>query len=596
MRRTAPRKRGAWIRSNPELIFAFWSVLWTLVVYWRAIFNPFSAYDDLKNVVNNAELSSWSGIIYYLHTSVTFVGDLRGSGQSYFRPLFWMSLALDRSLWGLSPFAFHLTNLALHWLNGFLLFTLLKKLRVSRAIAGCTALVWLALPINSEVVAWISARAYLLAALFILAGAVLAQLYLEKQRPVFLVGYAFAALCAMFSYEGGILLLPLVVLIAYVMERPRARSALALYCVTFTAIALFFVVTHLVGPAGQYRKPASIAPFGIFFFKYLAWLVLPIHMSMERSTNTPADNLSALAIAAWVAVLCLFSAVIFLWRRWPMIAAALAWISIALFPFCGLVPIYQGMAERFLYFASMGLAFLVAALCFSIPAQARPIAMTIVAAWILWGAWRLHARLIDWSDPILLYQSSLQASPNSTKLLYNVGAVSEKRGDLAQAELSYRSALRLQPELEQALSGLANVRLRSNAPKEAAELYKRALSIKPDDALAASNYAASLQELGDLPGAAAQYRRAIALAPPKDDAAYCGLGVLLFQEGDLAGASTQFQQAEKIDPQDPTAFYDLGSVYVKSEKPDAAANQFRKVLELKPGDADSIAALQALGF
>src|SRR5580698_6625689 len=257
MRRTAPRKRGAWIRSNPELVFAFWIVLWTLVVYRRAIFNPFSAYDDLKNVVNNAELSSWSGIIYYLHTSVTFVGDLRGSGQSYFRPLFWMSLALDRSLWGLSPFAFHLTNLALHWLNGFLLFTLLKKLRVSRAIAGCTALVWLALPINSEVVAWISARAYLLAALFILAGAVLAQLYLEKQRPVFLVGYAFAALCAMFSYEGGILLLPLVVLIAYVMERPRARSALALYCVTFTAIALFFVVTHLVGPAGQYRKPPA---------------------------------------------------------------------------------------------------------------------------------------------------------------------------------------------------------------------------------------------------------------------------------------------------------------------------------------------------
>ena len=108
--------------------------------------------------------------------------------------------------------------------------------------------------------------------------------------------------------------------------------------------------------------------------------------------------------------------------------------------------------------------------------------------------------------------------------------------------------------------------------------------------------AASLQELGDFPNAIAQYRRAIALAPPKDDVAYCGLGVLLFQEGDLAGASTQFQQAEKIDPQDPTAFYDLGSVYVKSEKPDAAANQFRKVLELKPGDADTLAALQALGF
>jgi tetratricopeptide (TPR) repeat protein len=595
MRRTPPQKRGTWIRSNQVLVFSVLSAIWILLVYWRAIFNPFSSYDDLRNIVNNIGLSSWSGITYYLQTKVSFVGDLRGSGQSYYRPLFWISFALDRKLGGLSPLAFHLTNVVLHWLNGFLLFAVLKRARVSHEVAACTVIVWLALPINSEAVAWISARAYLLAAFFILVGAVLTQLILEKQRPILFGGYAIAALGAMFSHEAGILLLPLIVLIAYAMKKPLARSALAVYGITITAIALYFTITHVIGPSGQYRQPVAVAPFGIFFFKYLAWLVLPIHMSMERSTNTPIDKVTTQAIMAWVAVLGIFAAAIAMRRTRPMIAAALAWTSIGLFPFCGLVPIYQGMAERFLYFASMGLAFLVAALCFTVPPQARSIALSIVAVWTLWGAWRLHQRLIDWSDPILLYQSSLEASPRSTRLLYNVGALSEQQGDLARAEQSYRSALGLEPDSEQAISGLANVRLRENAPKEAAELYERALSIRPDDAPAVTNYAVSLQELGDFPNAIAQYRRAIALAPPKDDVAYCGLGVLLFQEGDLVGASVQFLKAQKINPLDPTSYYDLGSVYGKSGRPDAAANQFRKALELNPGDVDTITALNALG-
>lgn len=169
---------------------------------------------------------------------------------------------------------------------------------------------------------------------------------------------------------------------------------------------------------------------------------------------------------------------------------------------------------------------MVAALCCRIPAEVRSCALTIVAIWVLWGAWRVHRQLVDRSDPIQLYQSSLEASPRSAKLLYNLGAVSEQRGDLSRAELSYQSVLDLQRNFEQAIACLANIRLRTNAPKEAAKLYQGALSAKPDDAGVVTNYAASLQELGDLADAAAQYRRVIALAPTTDDA-YCGLGAVL---------------------------------------------------------------------
>lgn len=590
MLRAASQRRITWIRSNAVLVLFVFSGIWTLILYWRAIFNPFSSYDDLTNIVSNSGLSSWHGIVYYLRANVSFVGDLRGSGESYYRPLFWISLALDRMLWGTSPVAFHLTNLALHWLDGCLLFTLLKRVRVPIEVAACTVLLWLTLPINSEAVAWISARAYLLVALFLLLSALLAQFFLETKRTIAIGAYALTALSALLCHEAGILLLPLTFLVAYAMKKPATRSALALYAAAIADGAIYFGIRHLIGTSGQYRQPATVVPFGIFFFRYLGWLLLPVHMSVERSTNTPPDTLSVQALVAWVGILGIVTAVILMRREWPVIAAGLAWTAIALLPFCGLVPIYQGMAERFLYFASMGLALLVAALCFYIPAQARSVVLTIVAVWVLWGAWRMHRRLLDWSDPILLYQSSLKASPRSTKLLYNLGAVSEQRGDLVKAELSYQSVLRLQPNFEPAVAGLANIRLRTNAPKEAAELYQKALSIRPGDAGSITNYAASLQELGDLPDAAAQYRRAIALVPTTDDA-YCGLGVVLFRTGNLLGATMQFIKAQRMNPLDPVPYYDLGSVYEKFGRLNAAADSYRKALEVKPNDSDAMAAL-----
>jgi protein O-mannosyl-transferase len=590
---TTSRPGTAWIRSHPVPTFLIFSAIWVLLLYWRALFNPFASYDDLTNIVSNPRLASWHGILYYLRTNVSFVNDLRGSGESYYRPLYWVSLALDHKLWGANPLAFHLTSMALFWLDGCLFFTLLRKLRMPLAVAACTVLLWEALPINSEAVAWISARAYLLAAFFVLLNALLAQRFLEKRDAFTFTGYALSAMCALLSHEAGIFVLPLTMMVAYLAGAFRTRSGLALYTTAAAASAFYFGLRRHLGTSGSYKQPPHIAPFGIVFFKYLSWLVLPVKMSIERSTNTPPDKLSFVAVIAWAGFLAICAAVIAMRRKWPMIATALAWTSISLVPFCGLVPTYQGMAERFLCFASMGLAFLVAALCYSIPPQVRILCLSIVSVWILWGAVRLNRRLVDWSDPILLYQSSLEGSPHSTKLLYNVGAVSEQRGDLAKAERYYHEVLRLQPAFEKAIAGLANVRLKSNDPKDAAQLYRTALSVSPDDVGAVDNYAASLQELGQLDSAAAEYRRAIALAPTNDDG-YCGLGVVLYQEGNALGAVVQFLKAKRIDPSDPTPYYDLGAVYEKFGRLTAAADSYAKALELKPGDPDSEAALLRL--
>jgi protein O-mannosyl-transferase len=344
-----PSVRGpeSWIRSHERVSFLVLSAAWVLLLYWKALWNPFSSYDDLTMIVNNPGLGTWRGVYHYLHSNVSFVGDLRGSGESYYRPLFWISLALDSKLWGSNPFGFHLTGLLLHWINGFLLFFLLRRVRVPLEVAGGTAFVWLALPINSEVVAWIAARAYCLAAFFILLSALAAVRFLETGRTFLVPVYALAVFCALLSHEAGILAFPLTMMVAYALTKLNARPAVVLYCAAVAAGLATFGLSHIAGARSLYHQSGSLIPFGAFYLKYLGWLTLPIHMSIERSSNTPPNNLSLPAILAWGGMAGMFVIAFVTRRRQPLIAVGLLWIWIALAPFCGLVPIYQGMAGRY---------------------------------------------------------------------------------------------------------------------------------------------------------------------------------------------------------------------------------------------------------
>ena len=336
---------------------------------------------------------------------------------------------------GANPVPFHLTSVVLHWLDGCLLFTLLRKVRFSIAVAAGTVLMWKALPINSEIVAWISARAYLLAAFFVLLSALLAHRFLEKKDTITFAGCVLSAVCALLCHEAGILALPLVVLIAYAMRQPGTRSALALYSAT-AACVLYFGIRHLIGTSDKYRQSAAVAPFGIFFFKYLSWLVLPVKISIERFIHTPPTSYPCrLLPRRLLRYLC---------RRGvdaPQMAHDCG---------CSRLDIYLPLAllrpgadlsrhgRTLFVFRIDG---------FSLPCGG-PVLQHSTADSFAWpehrcyldtlGAARLNRRLIDWSDPMLLYQSSLKGSPHSSKLLYNVGALSEQRGDLAMSSVLTR--------------------------------------------------------------------------------------------------------------------------------------------------------------
>jgi protein O-mannosyl-transferase len=581
-----------WCRSRPVIAYVLASLLWVTLLYAQAITTGFSSYDDAPQITQNPALSSLSGTLKYFRTRVSFASDLRGSGESFYRPIFWLSLATDKKLWGLNPVAFHLTNLLLHWMSGLFLFLLLRRLHIPSLSSALTSLLWLSLPINCEAVAWISGRPYCLAACFLLLGMLLAERYLSRPAVKYLVGFCLAAACALFSHEEGVLIISLTLLLIIAKHKVKSRAAIMLNSASIITTLLYFWARHAAS-ATEVAAKGALAPFGLFFWKYLGWMVLPIHMSMERSTDTPSAGWSGHALAAWLCLALAFAGVIVLQRKVPRSLIGFAWMGIGLFPFCGIVFIYQGMAERYTYIASAGLALAVVIIAKEVQGRLRPLMYGLIATWVLWGVYRLETRIPDWSDAAQLYTHSLQATPRSPKLHYNLGAVLEERKEFAPARLEYKAALDLQPNYEPAVAGLGNVYLNLGSADQASEMFEKALELKPDDVKVVTNYGTALQSLGEIDAAKTQYQRAISLAPDNDDA-YCDLGALFFRSGDLRAAIVEFNLAAKTDPGDPVPLFNLAAIFQSSGRPDLAIKLYERALQLNPGDPDTISALRSL--
>jgi protein O-mannosyl-transferase len=540
------------LSAHPVLCFAVVSAFWILLLYHRALTAPF-AYDDLTIVQKNPALRSWSGTLRYFAVSASFSADFLGVSGSYYRPLTWLSFALDRRLWGLEAAGFHFTNLALTWLNAILAFVLLKRLGVSLALAMLAPLVWLGLPVNSEAVIWISARCYSLSVFFLLTTLLLARSYLIKNRLSVAIAYFCASLASLLSHETGLLIVPLTVLLAFAQNKLASvsRRLLHLLLAGFGADAIYFLLKHLASRGLPSSFSLSLYSAATEFFQYLAWMLLPLGMSIERSTDTPPNTLTSSAVIAWIAFGALCGGLIVVQKKFPELAGGWCWMTLALLPFC-LIALYQGMGERYTYLASLGLAFAVVGTILRSKKRARSAAGLVAVAWVLWGAWCLEARAADWSNEAQLYRSSLETTPRSWVLLLNLG----------------------------------NAYLQNAQYDAAKEAYQRALTVNPKAVKAAINLAASLQMLGDLAGAEKEYQYALSLAPSQGDI-YTNLGSVVFGEGKTAYAEQLLKRAVSLNAYDATAYFDLAVLYQRSGRYPQAAEMFEKTLALNPEYPDA---------
>ena len=420
----------------------------------------------------------WDDRLTALHAAAHPAAALTERTGSYYRPLVMLSFALDARLWGGAAAGFHFTNVACHVAVAALVGTLAAAVRLGAGPALASALVFVAHPVQTEAVTYVSGRTDVLCALFVLLGLLAwRRAGTATDRYAFAATGAFAA--ALFCKEAAVAV-PLALWLpgAHPGDRPP-RPVLPLG-VTMLCLAAWAVVggplVHASGLAG--RLPA-IADAAVGLARVLVW---PVDLHLERFVPVHGWSPSHAVLACALGLVLVVRA-----RRVPAGAFFLALAVLAYAPVSGVVPVYPAIADRalftaehFLYLPLVGLVpLLVGGIARTWPVGAARLGPAVLVGLLLaWGAIVVD-RNRDWRDEETIYRHTLRWNPPAARVWYNTGNLALAAGRLDEAERSYRAALAREPHDAAAHLNLGITLQRAGRRAEAAEEYRAAAAADP---------------------------------------------------------------------------------------------------------------------
>ncbi len=397
-----------------------------------------------------------------------------------YRPTSLLSYWANIVFLGGSAFSFHFINLFLYFGICILIYLVLRKLFKKDWLAYLAALIFLVLPIHTEVVANITGRLELLALFFSLLT--LWEFTKERVNP-WLVG--FYVLLALGSKEVAIAVVPLVFLLVLIKkEKLISHKTLA---VVGGAVLYFFLRFLVLGPEHFLGVETSVienpllfasaaervyTALGIFSM-YLWKTFIPLNLCSDYSYNqistlTTLWNLKSLA---GLAALLASGLGICFWRKWPIIAFAsgtflLGFITVSNIFF----PIGTIAGERLFFFPSLGLVILVA----YILTQKKFLLWIVIAGVAMYALLSFHRQSV-WLTEERLFINAAQCSPKSVLSLSNLGTVYYFRGDYEKAEEVLLASKAIKPVYSKGLNNLGLVYWKQGRFAEAENLYHEAL-------------------------------------------------------------------------------------------------------------------------
>ena len=610
-----------------------------LIAFGNSLTKPF-VWDEYCLIVDNPVMES--GDLVQILTGPFPLGQGWDSTRSFirYRPLTMLTFWVDYRLWGLNPLGYHLTNLLLHLVNGWLFCVLIFLLSGGWVLGAVLASLFLVHPVHSQAVAYIPSRGDLLAGVGSLVFLITHLAWRNRRQWAsrYLVIEMLALTAALLSKENAIMA-PFI-LWAYEItygymkhpaENTTARAAFRKEAIGIGSVVLAYLLMRALWfPVGnvQWRIPWELrmTVFGQTLTLYLKWFLFP------WSLRFPVPYV--LTFPRWIGIawlLILEAAVVFIfWRRNrdPWVNGAqwgLCWFLFSLLPVSNLVflgaPLF---ASNYLYFPSMGLFLLFGAL---------------IRAWVfhdedwrqrrLWFAgilivvgmgWIHQTRHMSryWGDPKLLFQTGVEAggsyanigydwlafhslergnphealefvqkgieqNPRSKGFYIHMADAYDQIGNVEAAESACRVLMELDPANPWPYNKLAIIYLAKGAASQALEFTEQAIRLDPSFGEAYGNQARALWKLGERVRALSIMERAIALEPR--EAEYRILyGDYLMDAGQSCKAAVSYQASISLIPASSQVYTRMARAYVVCGKVGEALQAHEKAIRANPGD------------
>jgi tetratricopeptide (TPR) repeat protein len=394
------------------------------------------------------------------------------------RPLTELTFWLNDALFGRSPISWHIVDLILHLAVVALVWDVLRKLIGDRA-GLIAATIFAVHPIMTEPVAYVFARATLLATLFSL----LAMRSWIAGKPWLAVAWFTIAMLA--KEECAALPLALILL-----PRPVRRPAFLAMLIVTLAIGLRTLQAASQIQGSGVGANAGVAPLayltsqGVSVWRYLRLLVIPWGFSIDPSLTRPA---LWIAIAAWVA-LAAVCFIPFRGRFWFLLGLLL------LAPSSSILPAADLAADRRIYLPMVAFCACAGILLEAVDRRA------IIA--IVLGLIAISIRYsILWTNAAALWGEAVHLAPDAAR----------PRIQLARALPPDKGleALKDAPDTENVATERGRLLMTLGRPADALAAFGRALALNPNDARAVSNRAVALAGMGARDAAIAEFQRAL---------------------------------------------------------------------------------------
>ncbi|MEK7486135.1 MAG: tetratricopeptide repeat protein [Planctomycetota bacterium] len=590
------------------LSFLLLSVVFTGIVFtlfFQTIPFPFTNYDDDLLILENRKIHQPSG------SNIQRI--LWGFEEIAYQPIQDLSFMFDYFFWGAKhPEGFRITNLLLYVLNVLLFFVLAKKLLNRFLLAGVATLLFAVHPTHVESIVWIAGRKDLLAGFFGL-GSFLCWLRFEKQWQLLALCFFILAL----GSKPNMVFLPLLghLYLRLYPQFPKKTLGLA-WGVTLPFFILFYFLANKNQAIVEYHGGNAVATFYTMSAIYLDYAQLFFWPASLSHYYEPQIYTQLHWKVALGAVAFLLSVAFFLWswkKRHPACFFVGCFLMMML-PYSNILPISVLLANRYLYFSSMGLFLGIVFLL----RHSRAL-MLLPGIAILWGIWSYQHSFL-WQSSAHLWEQALQRYPQSEKILASLGAAylqkaipdrEENRSEWwKKATPLFQQIVKQSTEPGNRLRAFFNLgvmacaqqevelayRYFESAEKEIGLLKERPLSRSQQNELKQiqANIYCSKGDIciqsGDLTQAAKCYRQAIQEFPLQAQP-YVTLAVILSKTDRLSEAYQELDRALEIDPVFVSAVHTKGILLMSEplEDPSQAARRdqkakklFERVLELQP--------------
>jgi tetratricopeptide (TPR) repeat protein len=608
-------------------------ILLPFLIYANSLHNEF-VFDDIALIVENPMISTLENISYLLGVYT--------SDPSY-RPMRFISYAIDYYFWGLNPVGYHISNILFHIITSFLVFGLVFHLAGSYWCAVFSALFFSLNPVQTDSVAYLAGRRDILCALFYLAGFYCFLRYRAYPKvAAYLILSFFFYLLTLSSKEMGVTLPLLFFVYDFVEVTSQEKKVWRGFREVWSRYYRLYIPFLIAGAGYTYYKlfinypsthhgyhGGSIVNHALTVAKILAYylkiIFVPVVLSADYSYNAfplPKAIYEAGTFFSLIILAGVFFLIARLITRAKVIAFGLLWFFITILPVSQIFPHHELLAEHYLYLPLVGISLVVGSVAGEVMKgyRFRRMALGLYLIILLTFGIRVVDRNRDWKDGLTLWSKTVRTVPECVRARNNLGVELFNQGRYQEALVQYKRALGINPWLPEIMSNLGSVyaslkdydqairwyqtALKRNPqnPKiyinlgriywdlgrkeEAYDLYYAAFQVKEDPAEGALLIGNYLNKKEHYQGAVKMLKKALIFKPHSAEA-HNNLGVAYNGLGLYEKAAEEIREAIRLSPASAEAHNNLGVAYNGLGLYEKAAEEIREAIRLNPASAEA---------